>query len=274
MHVTRPLSRHFDDALIVAPERRGQVAWSQFNHHYERLIVTPWRRINDGTAHGPLRRALRLVMAWFIQRTDGIVDLRRKARALAALPIPRDPDIVFFGAEVGWEAHLVQALFGDRGRVVLVDSDPAAHERFQRAPTERRVRAPRGWPQRELVVRRDPARVEYVQQDFFDWSEPGAFDLGIDWGLLEHYPGDAKLAVMQRFAASLRPGGLQLSAVPRNALPIRAFYRTFADELNFGYRELLTLRELTAELARGGFQPVRALATPSTCIALSRRPEF
>jgi SAM-dependent methyltransferase len=264
MHVTGPLSRHFDESLVVLPERRGAVAWGQFNHHYERLQITPWRKINAGGRHPWHRRLARLLMAWFIQRTDGIVDLRRKAKALARLPIPRDPDIVFFGAEVGWEAALVQALHGDRGRVVLVDADPAAYQRFLQAPTERRAG--------KLVVTRRPERVEYVQQDFFDWAEPGGFDLGIDWGLLEHYPGDRKRAVVDRFRASVRPGGLQLSAVPRDPFAIRSIYRTFGDELNFGYRELLSMAELVSVLESAGLQVAARATTPSTCIALSRFP--
>lgn len=270
MRVTEPLSRHFDRALVVDPERRGSVAWSQFNQHYHRLQLEPWSRINRGTDHPWHRRLRRLVMAWFIQRTGALLDLRRKARIISRFPLPRDPDIVFFGAEVGWEAVLIQELFGAGGRVVLVDCDPAAYQRYLEAPRELQVRAPRGFGRRTLTLRRDPARIEYVQADFFDWCEPQAFDVGIDWGLLEHYPGARKAAVMARFQACLRDGGHQITAVPRNSFPTRSFYATFSDELNFGYRELASMAELGAMLEDGGFEVVRRVTTSTTCIALAR----
>ena len=56
---------------VVAPDRRGQVAWSQFNHHYPALHTTSWRAINAGTDYGWVRRATRLAIAWVMHRSDG-----------------------------------------------------------------------------------------------------------------------------------------------------------------------------------------------------------
>ena len=270
MHVTAPLSRHYDASGVVAPEHRGAVAWSQFNEHYDRLQVQPWQRINDGGPRPWYLRWLRTLMARSIQRSGVLLDLDRKAAVLASLPLPRDPDVVFFGAEVGWEALIVQALFGAGGRVALVDCDPAAYRRFQDAPAEKRVRAPRGWPEKELILRRD--RVEYLQQDFFEVTQPGAFDVGLEWGLLEHFPGDAKTALLGCLRQWLRPGGLEISAVPRDTWQVRTFYRVFADELNFGYRELLSPAELRAALQAGGFEVIAEATTSTSCVALSRAP--
>ena len=36
--------------------------------------------------------------------------------------------------------------------------------------------------------------------------------------------------------------------------PVRLFYRAFSDELNWGYRELMTLDELSAHLTRAGYR--------------------
>jgi hypothetical protein len=265
MRTTGPPSRHFDPARVEAPERRGEVAWSLFNEHYHRLQTLPWSRINEGAALPFHRRAARLLMAWFIQRTGAVLDLRRKAAVLARFPIPRDPDVIFFGAEVGWEAALVRALFGDGGRLVLVDCDPAAYRRFLEAPAALEVRGPGG---RRLVLSRE--RAEYVRADFFEHDEPAAFDVGLDWGLLEHFPGERKTPVLARFRDFLRDGGVQISAVPRDAFGTRAFYRAFGDELNFGYRELLEMDELEAALVRGGFEVLARAETPTTCVALSR----
>lgn len=274
MHVTLPLSRFYDADQVVEPEHRGQVAWSLFNEHYQRLQNEPWSKINRGTSHPWHVRLRRLWMAWYVQRTGALLDLERKARILARFPLPRDPDVVFFGAEVGWEALLVQALFGAGGRCVLVDVDARAYQRHVEAPRTLRVKAPPGRPRPRgwLELVREPSRLEYVRADFFDWAEPDAFDVGIDWGLLEHFPGEGKRRVMDRFHASLRPGAYQISAVPRDSWATRMFYATFPDELNFGYRELLGAHEHEETLRSGGFEVVALHASPTTVVALARRP--
>src|SRR5688572_14710223 len=48
LHLTGPPSSRFDPALVTDAARHGAVAWSQFNPSYERFLVTPWRRVNDG----------------------------------------------------------------------------------------------------------------------------------------------------------------------------------------------------------------------------------
>lgn len=262
MYVTKPLSVALEPDAIQLPGQRGAVAWGQFNRSYERLQTRDWWRINEERSYALPTRALRYVVSWFLHRTDALKGLSMKARVFASLPLPRDPDIVFFGAEVGWEALLLQALFGAGGRVVLVDADERAFERYRNAPGELQVG--------ELTLRRDPDRIEYQRADFFEWGEPGAFDVGLDWGLIEHFPGERKQAVLQRFARNLKPGGLQVSAVPRDTPGMRGFYRLFADELNFGYRELLTPRELRGALKAAGLEVVGAKATFDTCIAWSR----
>lgn len=270
MYVTRPLSVHFDSSLVVAPERRGGVAWQQFNQHYARLQRDPWFKINAGCDHPWYRRLVRLFMAWSIQRSGALLDLSTKAEVISRFPIPADPNIVFFGAEVGWEAALVRALFGDGGRTVLIDCDPSAHRRFLSAPERLRVRAPTGWETSYLTLERAHPKTEYVQADFWDHKEPREFDVGIDWGLLEHYPGSQKAGVLAQFRRFLVDGGVELTAVPRDTLGTRWFYRAFSDELNFGYRELLSQSEFSDLLRGGGFEVLREVATPTTCVALAR----
>ncbi len=277
MYLTREPSRHFDASQVIDPDHRGAVAWNQFNHHFAELITRDWRRINDGPVARPAwLRLLRRILAWGIHRRDAFLDLERKARVLwrFAPAMPRDPRIVFFGAEAGWEALLVDALFatGQRsGRVVLIDVDPAAHQRFLAGPAETRVKAPRGFPGgTELVLVRDPARVEYVQQDFFTLERPAGFDVGIDWGLLEHFPDPAKGRLLARLRQFLAPGGVQISSVPRDCLALKLFYRAFRDELNFGYRELLTPAEHAARLEAGGLQVLDQVTMPTNCVALTR----
>lgn len=273
MFVTRSRSARFDPDQVVDPDRRGAVAWGQFNESFAGLQTLDWRRVNEGTRYRLPYRALRRLVAFVTQKRDAILDLERKARALARFPVPRDPDVVFFGAEAGWEALLVQALFGAKGRVVLIDSEEAAYRRFLEAPGETRIRAPRGFPEKELAIRRDRARIEYLRADLFDVQRPGEFDVGIDWGLVEHYEDARKLELMRAMQGFLRPGGLEITSVPRDRLAVRVFYYAFQDELNFGYRELLTMPEFRALLERGGYEVLDAVELPAhnVCAARPRR---
>ncbi len=252
MWVTRPLARGFDPDRIKDPERSGAVDWALFNANFERFLNTPWWRVNQGHRGPAWLRPLRLGMAYAQKRRDAVHDFAGKAAALSRLRVPPDPSVVFFGAEAGWEAAILQALFGAGGEVVLIDEDPAAHDRFLRAPVSVRVRAPRGSSRRELLVQRDLHRWRYLRQNFFDVAPEPRFDVGIDWGLIEHFPDPGKAKLIAHFRKFLKPGGLQISSSPRDRLAVRLFYRAFADELNTGYRELMTLPELSERIERAG----------------------
>ena len=230
----------------------GDVDWSSFNSSFERLLDTDWREVNRHADCSRPWRLLRLALAFLQHRRNAILDFEGKLKVLSRLEIPPNPSIVHFGAEAGWEAALVQALFGDKGRVLLIDCDPMAYRRFTRSPQRVRVRAPRGSRRRWIEVNRDPARMEYAKSDFFQMKASGAFDVGIDWGLIEHYDDQGKQELISLFGRFLHPHGLQISACPRDRLSVRLFYRAFADELNFGYRELMTLRELAAHVEGSG----------------------
>ena len=252
MRVTLPLARGFDPGQVEDPERSGAVDWALFNANFEKFLNTPWREINRGYRGPVWIRVLRLLLAQAQQRRDAIHDFVGKAAALARLSVPPNPSIVFFGAEAGWEAAILQALFGAGGEVVLIDEDPAAHERFLNAPRKVRVRAPRGWGERWIDVERDPEGWSYLRKNFFDVAPSGQFDVGIDWGLIEHFDDAGKQRLLAHFRRFLKPGGLQICSCPRDRLAVRLFYRAFADELNVGYRELMTLRELAERIEGAG----------------------
>ena len=250
MRVTRPLAREFDPAEVRDPKRCGAVDWARFNANFERFLNTPWRAINRGLQGPRWLRLLRLALAFAQQQRDAIHDFEGKATALSRFRIPPNPAIVFFGAEAGWEAAILQALFGAGGEVVLIDQDPAAYDRYLHAPPSARVRAPKGCDGRWIDVKRDLARWRYLRENFFDVVPDRRFDVGIDWGLIEHFDDRGKRNLIAHFRKFLRPGGIQISSCPRDRLAVRLFYRVFADELNVGYRELMTLKEL-ADLVEG-----------------------
>jgi len=270
VRTTGPPSRLFDATKIVDSEHRGEVAWSQFNENVERLLKSDWRTVNEGTSYPWWRQLLRLGLAYIQQQRGAILDFKGKAHILTRLDIPPNPDIVFFGAEVGWEAAIIQSLFGDEGKVLLIDNDPIAYQRYLNAPQRITVRTPRGWKTKELVLRRDPSRIEYLQVDFFEIHRPHKFDVGIDWGLIEHFKDSRKPAVLQIFKRFLKDDGLQISSCPRNTLAVRLFYRAFADELNFGYRELIKASQLKSHLEKAGFQVEKTFTLPAHNIVASR----
>lgn len=252
MRLTGPLSRQFDPASVPDAESTGEVNWSRFNANFERLLGTHWREVNRNAECSLGWRLVRLYLSFLQQRRDAILDLEGKLRVFSCLRLPANPSIVHFGAEAGWEAALLQALHGDKGRVLLIDSDPVAYQRFTHAPQRARVRAPRGSKRQWIDVIRDPARMEYARQDFFRMEAPGSFDVGIDWGLIEHYDDPGKQSLISLFRSFLRPRGVQISSCPRDRLAVRLFYRAFSEELNLGYRELMTLRELSDHVERSG----------------------
>ncbi|MDE3262321.1 MAG: class I SAM-dependent methyltransferase [Acidobacteriota bacterium] len=270
MWVTRPLARGFDPDRIKDPERSGEVDWALFNANFERFLNTPWWRVNRGYRGPPWLRLLRLGIACAQRQRDAIHDFAGKTAALARLRVPPDPSIVFFGAEAGWEAAILQAIFGAGGEVVLIDEDPAAHDRFLHAPVSVRVRAPRRSGRPELLVKRDLDRWRYLRQNFFDVTPEPRFDVGIDWGLIEHFPDPGKANLIAHFRKFLKPGGLQISSSPRDRLAVRLFYRAFANELNTGYRELMTLPELTECIEEAGGVIEHRLTLPAHNIVAYR----
>lgn len=269
---TFPYSKAFDPTKVRDAARMGGVDWSSFNEHFERLLTADWRGVNAGSSYPLGRRLLRLWLAYLQCRSNAILDLEGKADLFFRLDIPPDPHIVFFGAEVGWEAIVLQSLFGAGGRILLIDNDPEAYRRFRNAPCELRIRAPRGWKVPEILLARDPSRIEYARADFFTLDCRNEFDVGIDWGLIEHYEGPQKQAVLKCFQSFLRMEGLQISSCPRDCLAVRLFYWAFSDELNFGYRELMTLAELRQVLEEADFRVEKTFRLRAHNVAVSRRP--
>ncbi|MCY4593598.1 MAG: hypothetical protein OXC19_02215 [Bryobacterales bacterium] len=274
MRLALPPSRHFDPANVEHPEQTGEVDWSRFNANFERLLGTSWRDVNRDVDCGLPLRLLRLALAFQQQRRSAILDLEGKLRVFSRLKLPPNPDIVHFGAEIGWEAAILQALFGDRGRVLLIDSDPMAYQRFLRAPRSSRVRVPRSRKRRWIDIHRNPERITYAREDFYRVRARGEFDVGIDWGLIEHYDDTGKESLISLFRTFLKPGGVQICSCPRNRLAVRLFYRAFADELNLGYRELMTIRELSNHVERNGCVVEAKHRLPAHNIIVYRAPEL
>lgn len=272
MHVVEPHSRNFDPSRVVSPESHGAVAWSDFNRSFHRLQQTDWRQINADTEKSIFWRALRRAIACYAQHTGAYLDLKGKANFFARFQhhLPRNPNIVFFGAEAGWEALLLQAFLGDNGRVMLIDDDSEAYERYLDASDEMEVAVPSSSQSKQLRLKRDRKRIEYRREDLFTIPAHGDFDIAIDWGLIEHFPGTGKSELIRQMQRFVRPGGWHISAVPRDAWLNRIFYRAFSDELNFGYRELMTRREFESLWEGTGLRIVESVSVLDSVAILAQ----
>ena len=273
MYVVGPPSRHFEPSKITSPESHGEVAWSDFNRSFHRLQHTDWRQINAESEASFFWRVLRRAIACYAQRTGAYLDLQGKAGIFARFKhhLPPDPSIVFFGAEAGWDALLLQSMLGDGGRVMLIDDDHEAYERYMDASDEIVLDAPKSSGAKQIVLRRDHQQIEYKREDLFTVTANAEFDLAIDWGLIEHFPGRSKVSLIRQMQRFVRPGGWHISAVPRDSWQNRIFYRAFSDELNFGYRELMTRREFEQVWESTGVNMIDSAPCSDSVVVLAQR---
>lgn len=117
---------------------------------------------------------------------------------------------------------------------------------------------------------RDPARMAYVREDFFRIGAPRSFDVGIDWGLIKHYGDPRTQSKIALLRSLLGPKGMQISSCTKDRLADRLFCRTLPEALNFGYRKLMTLRELSAHVERSGCRVEPRQRLPAHDIAVYR----
>lgn len=249
------------------------VGWQHFNRAFHRWFetdVAAARRqhvhaLGQALRHAEVRGAGRVLhelaqlAAWNkVHRIDDAIwDPRGKRALFAGLPL-RSPDILFLGAADGYEAMQLAAMYPG-GQVVLVDYDDYCRtDRFGRFPeaypflgTDPGTGAPRVWHRPEFPIHFEVA-------DIRDLRYGREFDLVVSIGLLEHFPDEHKPLAWEFHRRFLRPGGLCIVTTPRNQWRSRAFYRLMAEHMNFGYRELMDIRQLGLYAWEAGFEILRA----------------
>ncbi len=153
--------------------------------------------------------------------------------------IGRNPDILELGAATGFLTRLLMTHFGGRG--VLVDKNDASFKAYDKM--------------------NDPLKnnIEYVLEDIFKLSLDRRFDIVCSFGLIEHFIDKAPVLDVHRKFAS--PNGNIIILVPLDSILTRMFLEVHP-ELNLGYRELLTIKELKQILERSGLH-VAATGTTS-----------
>jgi len=247
--------------------------WSLFNRSFQRFFDTDVPAAQMRT-RGELGSALarldlhgaREALAELVQLTvwnrvhrveDAVWDPRGKRALFGGLDV-RAPRILYLGASDGYEGMQLAAMYPG-AEVVLVDYDPwcvegrfgAFPERYPFLGRDPATGGPRVWY-------RDEMHLDYEVSDIRDLRYGAEFDIVLSVGLLEHFPDQHKPLAFEMHRRFLRPGGWAIMTTPRDQLRGRFFYNVMSDVMNFGYRELMDLRQFGRYAWENGFDIVRA----------------
>ena len=115
--------------------------------------------------------------------------------------------------------------------------------------------APRGCEKARAVLARDGVAGEIVQADFLDPPERllGAFDVGISFGVAEHFEDTAEcLAAFRRF---LKPGGVLITVIP-NLAGVTGWIQRWLDREIYDIHVVLDASALADAHRRAGLDPL------------------
>ncbi len=247
------------------------VQWEHFNRHFHALFMTP---MDNGHAGRRLGRTLRTfdlpgarevvldlarMKVWnHVHRVeDAVWDPRGKRTLFEGLDVKR-PRILFLGAAEGYEAMQLLALYPG-GHAILVDYDDFCR-------TDRYGAFPEAYPflgknpatGQWDVYRKADFSVDYVVEDIRNLKYGREFDIVLSVGLLEHFPDEHKPLVFDFHRRFLKPGGYAIMTTPRRQLRSRLFYLLMGELMNFGYRELMDVRQMGLYAHENGFEILRA----------------
>lgn len=162
------------------------------------------------------------------------MEFNRMVKALTQGLFKNSIKILEIGAGTGVLTRCLLMNYGGTG--VLVDKNENAFNRYQ-----------------ELM---DPMKafIDYRQHDLFAYSDKEEYDITCSFGVIEHFiEKDTILECHKRF---LKQDGYVMLFIPLDSPLTRAYYEVFP-ELNQGYRELLTEKELSNIVSQNGLKLVR-----------------
>ncbi|MDX1548113.1 MAG: methyltransferase domain-containing protein [Rhodothermales bacterium] len=249
------------------------VQWAHFNRHFHSLFVKDpdaegarlqtalarhLKAMNLAGAREVMGELLQLRIWNHVHRTeDAVWDPRGKRALFEGLDVER-PEILFLGAADGYEAMQLLAMY-PRGHAVLVDYDAFCEtERFGNFPaaypflgTDPATGAP-------AVYRREDFAIDFEVADIRDLRYGREFDIVLSVGLIEHFPDAYKPLVFDFHRRFLKPGGYAVMTTPRRQLRSKAFYLAMGELMNYGYRELMDVRQMGKYAYDHGFEILRA----------------
>lgn len=164
--------------------------------------------------------------------------MNRLIRSLLRDIEPNKPHILELGAATGFLTRYLLNQYGGSG--VLVDKSPASFQAFNRMHDSLKK------------------NITYRQEDIFNLELEKTFNLVCSFGLIEHFPDkEAVLGIHKKFTAD---NGYMLILIPLDS-PLSRTFSEIHPELNLGYRELLTEKELKDLLIANGLNVLRIQAS-------------
>lgn len=188
---------------------------------------------------------------------DAVWDPRGKRALFSGLDV-KNPRILFLGAADGYEAMQLAAMYPG-GNTVLVDYD-------EFCKTDRFGKFPEAYPFLGVDLASGHKRVWYREQMDIDFEVEDVralkygreFDIVVSIGLVEHFPDEHKAEAFEFHRRFVKPGGYVIITTPRDQWRSRAWYHVMSDALNYGYRELMDVRQLGLYTTENGFDVLRA----------------
>ena len=247
--------------------------WKHFNRHFHQLFLkdVPQERkqaqsnilssLSSLDIHGAreaLRELVQLLIWNKVHRVeDAIWDPRGKRALFEGLDLDK-PNVLFLGAADGYEAMQLMAQYPG-GHAVLVDYDEFCEtDRFGKFPLRYPFLGSNPATGSPEVYYRDDFNIDFEVEDIRDLKYGKEFDVVVSIGLIEHFPDEYKHEAFAMHRRFLKPGGYAILTTPRNQLRSRAFYTVMSDYMNYGYRELMDIRQMGLYAWENGFDILRA----------------
>jgi len=247
--------------------------WKKFNANFHRYFTTDVPAAAAG-ARTELRSAIaRLdvhgaqeaveemfhLLIWNrIHRVeDAVWDPRGKRALFSGLDV-KNPRILFLGAADGYEAMQLAAMYPG-GHTVLVDYDDFCKtDRFGKFPEAYPFLGVDPATGHKRVWYREEMDIDFEVADIRELRYGREFDIVVSIGLVEHFPDEHKPLAYEFHRRFVKPGGYVIVTTPRDQLRSRAWYYVMSDLLNYGYRELMDVRQLGLYSHENGFDVLRA----------------
>lgn len=247
--------------------------WKKFNRNFDRYFTTDvpaaqrqaradlMQSITKADVHGASEAVEEMfhLLVWNrIHRVeDAVWDPRGKRALFSGLDV-KNPRILFLGAADGYEAMALAAMYPG-GSTVLVDYDDFCKtHRFGQFPEAYPFLGVDAATGHKRVWYRDQMDMEFEVEDIRNLKYGREFDIVVSIGLIEHFPDEHKGTAFEFHRRFVKPGGYVIMTTPRDQFRSRAWYRIMADELNYGYRELMDVRQMGLYATENGFDVLRA----------------
>lgn len=252
------------------PVKKG---WEHFNRSFHQLFQKDvpkekqsvrsdiWQSLLKMDVHGAgeaLEKLIRLLVWNKVHRVeDAIWDPRGKRALFEGLDVDK-PEVLFLGAADGYEAMQLLAQYPG-GHAVLVDYDSFCKtDRFGKFPARYPFLGNNPATGNHKVYYKEDMNIDFVVEDIRNLNYGREFDVVVSIGLIEHFPDAYKHEAFDMHRRFLKPEGYAVLTTPRNQLRSRAFYTIMSDYMNYGYRELMDIRQMGLYAWKHGFDILRA----------------